>query len=308
MRKANRVLNSCVKPIVLIVLLGCVAVVLPTIAQTTAPASAAAAAPVESMHVKYGPPGQAEVLGTTFVDWDAMAVRTTANGQLRVAFDNPTATLPKLDVHVTTLNPGMASHPVHDHAWEEMILVKDGDFDVSINGVKHHAGPGYLVFFASHDVHNMVNSGSTPATYYVINFVTDKALTVPDKPAAEQAVPGMLPSSVIDCESIPSAPTPMGTMRASVIDSPSLTFLQVESHISTLAVGKSTQADIVDPGDELFIVKSGTMEAHVNGIAARISAGSFFYCAPNDKRTFRNIGSVPLVYQVFKAMSDKSPK
>jgi quercetin dioxygenase-like cupin family protein len=310
MRKPNRILNSCVKPIVLILLLGSIAVATLIATETTAAQTAAApaSAPSESLHVKYAPPGEAEVLGTTFVDWDALAVRTTANGELRVAFDNPTATLEKLDVHVTTVNPGMASHPVHDHAWEELILVKDGDFDVSINGVKRHAGPGYLVFFASHDAHNMVNSGSTPASYYVINFVTDKALTVPDEPAAEQAVPGMLASTVIDCDSIPSAPSPMGPLRANVIDSPTLTFSELESHISTLAVGQSTKADIVDPGDEVLVVKSGVMEAHVNGVAARISAGSFFYCAPNDKRTYRNIGTVPLVYQVFKAMSDKSPK
>jgi quercetin dioxygenase-like cupin family protein len=55
-------------------------------------------------------------------------------------------------------------------------------------------------------------------------------------------------------------------------------------------------------------VKSGAIEARVNGVSARISAGSFFYCAPNDKRTFRNIGATPAVYQVIKVMSDKSPK
>ena len=79
----------------------------------------------------------------------------------------------KLEVHVTTLNPGMESHPVHRHPWEEMLLVKEGDFEVSINGVKHHAGPGSLVFFAANDPHNAKNVGTTPATYYVINFVTD---------------------------------------------------------------------------------------------------------------------------------------
>jgi len=33
-----------------------------------------------------------------------------------------------------------------------------------------------------------------------------------------------------------------------------------------------------------------------------------FYCAPNDKRTFKNVGTTPAAYQVFKVISDKSPK
>jgi quercetin dioxygenase-like cupin family protein len=241
------------------------------------------------------------------VDWDALAVRTTANGEQRAVFDNPTGTLEKFEVHVSTLNPGMMSHPPHEHPWEEMLLIKDGEVDVSINGVKHHAGPGALVFFASHDVHNAQNNGDKPATYYVINFVTDLVHTVADKPAAEQAVAGMLASSVIDCNSAPATATATGS-RASVVDSPTLTFARFESHITTLNVGASTAADIMDPGDELFIVKAGAIEARINGVAARINAGSFFYCAPNDKRTFRNIGAGPAVYQVIKVMSDKSPK
>jgi len=36
--------------------------------------------------------------------------------------------------------------------------------------------------------------------------------------------------------------------------------------------------------------------------------GSVFYCAPNSKRTFRNIGTSPASYQVIKVVSDKTPK
>jgi quercetin dioxygenase-like cupin family protein len=261
----------------------------------------------QSISVKYAPPAQSTVLGTTFVDWDSLTVRTTAVGEQRPVFDNPTPTLEKLEVHITTLNPGMESHPVHNHAWEEMLLIKEGDVEVSINGQKHRAGPGYLIFFASHDVHNLRNVGDKPATYYVINFYTDLVHSVPDKPAAEQAVPGMLASSVIDCDSSPSAPTATGS-RATVVDSATLTFVRLQSHITTLNVGQSMPPDIVDPGDELFIVKSGAIEARVNGVAARINEGSFFYCAPNDKRTLRNIGTTPAVYQVIRVVSDRTPK
>ena len=266
--------------------------------------SAALAQPVVN---NYAPPTHPAVLGTTFVDWDSLAVRTTPIGQSRAVFDNPTPALPKFEVHITTLRPGMSSHPIHHHAWEEMLLIKEGKVEVSINGQIHPAGPGYLIFFASHDPHNLKNVGDTPATYYVINFATDLVQTVPDQPASEQAIPGKFPSSVIDCEGLPTTPTKTGS-RVTIVDSPTITFAMLGSHITTLNAGQSTAPDIVDNGDELFILKTGTLEASVNGVTARLKAGSLFYCAPNDKRTFRNIGTTPASYQVLKVVSARSPK
>jgi quercetin dioxygenase-like cupin family protein len=271
------------------------------IAASTQPSS------VPPIKVSYSPPSHMTPLGTTFVDWDSLVPRYTPVGLSRAVFDNPTPTLPKLEVHITTLRPGMLSHAVHHHAWEEMLLIKEGDVEVSINGQKHRAGPGYLIFFASHDPHNLKNVGDTEATYYVINFVSNLVHSVPDQPAAEQAVAGKLASSVIDCGSLSATPTPTGS-RTSVLDSPTLTFQRLSVHITTLNAGQSTRVDMVDPGDEIFVVKTGVLEATVNGVTSRMKDGSLFYCAPNDKRTFRNIGSTPASYQVFKVVSENSPK
>jgi quercetin dioxygenase-like cupin family protein len=200
----------------------------------------------------------------------------------------------------------MMSHPVHRHPWEEIILLMEGNLDVSINGQKRHAGPGSLIFLASNDAHNLINTGDKPATYYIVDFYTDLVQTVADKPAAEQAVPGMLPSSVIDCNSLPATPTPTGS-RVSVVHSPTLTFLALDSHITILNAGQSTQANMIDSGDEVVVLKSGQVEVTVNGIASRMNAGSLWYWVPNDKRTVRNIGTTPAIYQVIKVTSDKSP-
>ncbi|HWA09217.1 MAG TPA: cupin domain-containing protein [Opitutaceae bacterium] len=271
-------------------------------------ASATPTGPTQPTESTYAPPSQKTPLGTIFVDWDSIPVRTTASGFSRAVFDNPTPTLEKFEMHITTLNGGMTSHPVHHHAWEEMLLVKEGTVEVSINGQLQRAGPGALIFYASHDVHNIKNADAEkPATYYVMNFYTDLVHTAVNKPAAEQAVPGKLPSSIIDCNRLPATPTPTGS-RVSVVNSPTLTFLMLGSHITTLTVGQSTQAEMIDSGDELFIVKAGILEVTVNGVTARLKEGSFFYCAPNDKRTLKNIGTTPASYHVIKVVSAKSPK
>jgi quercetin dioxygenase-like cupin family protein len=264
-----------------------------------------AAAFAEPASVAYTPPARSAPLGSTVVAWDSLRFKVSPVGLACPIFDEPTPTLEKLEVHVTTLNPGMSSHSPHHHPWEEIFLIKEGQLELSINGKKERAGPGAMGFIASHDVHNITNVGAGAATYYVINFDTDAVQTARDQPAAEWAPQGMLSSRVIDCDSIPDPP---GGGHREILDSPTLTFLRLESHVSTLAPGASTTPRNRDPGDELFIVKSGTLEVTLNGIASRIGAGSLFYVAPNDERTMRNIGSVPCSYHVIKVVSARSPQ
>ncbi len=80
----------------------------------------------------------------------------------------------------------------------------------------------------------------------------------------------MLTSRVVDCDSIPNPPK--GGHRE-VLDSPTLTFQRLESHISTLKPGANTTPRNRDPGDELFIVTSGVLEVTLNGVSSRVRAG-----------------------------------
>ncbi|HEY3756896.1 MAG TPA: cupin domain-containing protein [Opitutaceae bacterium] len=274
-----------------------------SLAATALVQSLGAAAPIV---VKYGPPSHSTPLGTTFVAWDTLVAKPTGVGVMRPVFDNPTPALDKFEMHISTLLPGKMSHPIHEHPWEEMLFIKEGTIDATVHGELQHAGPGSLVFFASHDPHNAINNSTEPATYYVINFVTDRVHTVADKPAAEQAVPGMLGSGVFDTDHLPSTPNATGS-RVNVVDSPTLTFKRLSIHTTTLNVGQQTKSDLVDDGNELFIIRSGEVEVMANGIACRLKAGSFFYAAPNDRRGLRNIGTTPASYLVIKVVSDQSP-
>lgn len=258
----------------------------------------------EPVAATYAPPADPTTLASTFVEWSSLRFHATPVGLYCAVFDNPTPSFEKLEIHVTTLFPGMASHTPHHHPWEEILLIKEGHVDVSINGRKQTAGPGALVFVASHDVHNVMNSGDKPATYYVINFYTKRVHSVRNQPAADWAPPGTLSSRVVDCDSIPAPPA--GGHRE-VFDGPTVTFDRLESHISVLKPGAGTTPGNRDLGDELFIVKSGVLEATLNGVSCRLGQGSFYYVAPNDARTMRNDGNEPCSYQVIKVVSDRSP-
>jgi quercetin dioxygenase-like cupin family protein len=113
-----------------------------------------------------------EKLGPAVFDWSKMAVKTTEVGALRDLVRQPTATLDELEMHVTTLNPGLASHPPHTHPNEELVIVREGTVEVLNGGTWKRLGPGSVIFNASNSPHALRNVGATPATYHVINWKT----------------------------------------------------------------------------------------------------------------------------------------
>ena len=114
-----------------------------------------------------------EALKSSVWNWDALDVEQTSTGERRRIVASPTVTCASLSCHVTTVGPGTASHPAHRHPDEEIILVKEGVVEVTINGVAQRAGAGSIFFFASNDEHGLRNVGDTPATYYVIRVATE---------------------------------------------------------------------------------------------------------------------------------------
>jgi quercetin dioxygenase-like cupin family protein len=106
-------------------------------------------------------------------DWQKLEVTPTKTGERRAVVSLPTMTMEKFSCHITTLQAGVAAHAAHRHPDEEIILVKEGTLDVTINGVTTRAGAGSIFFYGSNDEHGMRNAGDTTATYYVIRVVTD---------------------------------------------------------------------------------------------------------------------------------------
>jgi quercetin dioxygenase-like cupin family protein len=111
-------------------------------------------------------------LESTVIDWTTLKPAPTQKGQRREVFDAPTATLDKLHGHITTLNPGENTGPLHRHPQEELVIIKEGTIEVNIDGRKQVVGPGSIVFFAVNENENMTNVGKTPATYLVLQWFT----------------------------------------------------------------------------------------------------------------------------------------
>ena len=107
------------------------------------------------------------------IDVSKLATRDTGVGNRRDLFDAPTVTLNTLEGHISVLNVGQESHPPHQHANEEAIIMMEGQLEVYIQGKVTTAKKGDVLYFSSYDWHNVKNTGTVPAMYYVINWKTD---------------------------------------------------------------------------------------------------------------------------------------
>jgi XRE family transcriptional regulator, regulator of sulfur utilization len=125
-----------------------------------------------SMGFSLASPDPPELLGASVFDWAAMTAGKTDVGEYRQVIRAPTATLDELELHVTTLMPGLSSHPPHRHVNEELVIVREGTVEVFSNDEWKRLTPGSVVFNSTNSLHAIRNVGDKPAVYHVINWQT----------------------------------------------------------------------------------------------------------------------------------------
>lgn len=146
-----------------------------TLALTTVAAPAAPATmPAATSPPAAASPGAApkSVMRSSVFQWAAFQAEPKPSGSRRQCLDAPTATLERLESHVTTLNPGQSPHPPHRHPEEELVIVKEGAVEALQNDKTTRVSAGGMFFQASNELHGIKNAGTTPAVYYVVKWVS----------------------------------------------------------------------------------------------------------------------------------------
>jgi quercetin dioxygenase-like cupin family protein len=110
------------------------------------------------------------VMSSAVFDWSSISFKPNKTGSTGTLFTGRTATLDNLEVHVTTLDPGQAPHAPHQHPNEELVIVKEGNLEVLIDGNWKKIGPGSVFFIASNQLHGVRNPGPGTATYHVVGW------------------------------------------------------------------------------------------------------------------------------------------
>ena len=110
------------------------------------------------------------VANSFWVDWKEVAYKTHEKGGIRRMFDCATAMTKRFEMHVTTLNSGLWSHPPHTHRAAEILLPIDNMAQESIDGTLHPAGAGDVIFLESNIPHAIQNTSAGSCTYFAFQF------------------------------------------------------------------------------------------------------------------------------------------
>ncbi|HEX2861510.1 MAG TPA: cupin domain-containing protein [Lacunisphaera sp.] len=244
-------------------------------------------------------------LPSTVFTWESLGVKSSGVGERRDVARNPTATLREFECHISTLNPNLASHPPHTHPQEELIILRDGELDVHINGVNTRVGPGSLFFFAANDPHAVRNPGDKPATYFVFNFSSAITDTLRGK-APLPADQGRLGSAIFHWEQLKYETTKAGGRR-SVVDLPTATLANYECHVTTINAGLAPHAPHHHADEEIVLVKEGELDVTINGTTTRAGAGSIVFVSSGDEHGWKNAGTGPATYYVMRLKTAATP-
>lgn len=108
--------------------------------------------------------------GSFWVDWKEVPYKPHDKGGIRRMFDCGTVMTKRFEMHVTTLNAGLWSHPPHTHRPAEILLMVDNTARESIDGVLQPAGVGDVIFLESNVPHGIQNTSQGTCTYFAFQF------------------------------------------------------------------------------------------------------------------------------------------
>lgn len=108
--------------------------------------------------------------GTIIINADTLPITRTATKTTKKYFDRPSAMCDNFEMHITGLNGKGPSHAAHTHTDTEVILVIDGEAEMTIDG-KYYTGVAGDIFIAnSGSLHNVGNPSDKPCSYFAFKW------------------------------------------------------------------------------------------------------------------------------------------
>src|SRR5688572_12502092 len=99
---------------------------------------------------------QTDSLPPRVYNWISLTAKKEENRIIKQVMEGSTSSLSHFEVHTTTLEPGKAPHPSHVHEdIEELIIVKEGQVKITIEGTGKIMGPGSIAFAMPGDEHGI---------------------------------------------------------------------------------------------------------------------------------------------------------
>lgn len=204
-----------------------------------------------------------------------------------------TFVLSHFEIHASTLKPGKAPHPPHQHAdQEELIIVREGQVKISINDQSQVLGPGSVALIMPTDLHGIENAGKTPATYYILRFKSWTPLNLEQGKQAGGSI-------FVNRQNLKVIDTGKGERR-NYFDRATSQLHQHEMHTTLLKAGFDSHAPHTHVKEEIVLILKGEVNMHIDGKLYPAGVGDVVFLSSNIPHALINVGKDACEYFAFQ--------
>lgn len=108
--------------------------------------------------------------GALALNYDSLNYTETPKKGTRKYFDRPTAMCEQYEMHITYLKEKGPSHSSHQHKDTEIILVIEGEAEMTIDGQYSKGAAGDLFIIESGKMHGVGNPSDRPCSYFAFKW------------------------------------------------------------------------------------------------------------------------------------------
>jgi quercetin dioxygenase-like cupin family protein len=108
--------------------------------------------------------------GTLLLNYDSLKYSENNNKGTRKYFDRPTAMCDNYEMHITYLKVKGPSHAPHQHVDTEIILVIEGEAEITVDGKYYKGSAGDLFIAESGKMHGVGNATDKPCSYFAFKW------------------------------------------------------------------------------------------------------------------------------------------
>jgi mannose-6-phosphate isomerase-like protein (cupin superfamily) len=199
--------------------------------------------------------------------------------------------LPQMGCHVSVLAPGYSPHPPHAHAEEEILIVLDGEPDVTIASSPNDPAPrrkplsrGQFSYYPAFQHHTIRNTSSRPVTYLMFKW------SGADRQTAEALRP-----IVVNFQNALHEPDPRDFAPKLIFEKPTRYLKKLHCHLTRLKPSAS-YAPHKDPYDVALILLDGKIET----IGSTLENSGVVYYSAGEMHGMKNVGTKDAIYLVFE--------
>ncbi|WP_460949321.1 cupin domain-containing protein [Spirosoma daeguense] len=224
--------------------------------------------------------------------WKETSVVKKGGVEQRIILKGNTTDFSQMEVHATTLPPHQKPHPAHKHDDEELIIIKEGQLTVTIDGKTKILGPGSVALIMPGDEHGFANNSDASATYYVMRYTSKEPVDLERGKKAGG-------SFWIDWNDVAFKPHDKGGIRR-MFDRATAMTKRFEMHVTTLNQGLWSHPPHTHRAAEILLMKEDTSQESIDGKLSSATTGDLIFLESNVPHALQNISKGPCMYFAFQ--------